>query len=451
MKPNILLIVIDSLRYDKCYGKTKTSLTPNLDKILDNAVCFNQAISTVSTTIPSMGSILAGTFPFKIGLGGEHYDQLSVIKENYIQLLKKNGYKTYATTPSIAADFGLTCEFTNTDKSHDNYFSLFSGLGDQIINKLTSSDLKEPWFLYVHLYDLHTPVVVPKEFSTEKYGDSQYEKMVSAIDYWIGKFMKKIDEQKTLLILTSDHGEYIPIVSHKNKIINLEASIGETNLWKLGNKVPKKLYPMKKKLGSAFRITRSKFKKTKIENLPLSIYEKRVLLDSRMKDGHRLFDDLLRVPLIFSGFNLSKFFISQQVRTVDIFPTIVDLIGLSNPQKIDGQSLKLLIDGSDQAELPAYIESPPTISGSLKKVIGVRTSKYKYLRSADNTKFFYELYDLENDPLEEKNIITQFPDIVEKMEKILTEIRHGNYDNKQKMSEEKKAKIREKLRKLGYV
>ena len=38
MKPNILLIVIDSLRYDKCYGETKTSLTPNLDKIIDNAV-----------------------------------------------------------------------------------------------------------------------------------------------------------------------------------------------------------------------------------------------------------------------------------------------------------------------------------------------------------------------------------------------------------------------------
>ena len=189
MKPNILLIVIDSLRCDKCYGKTKTSITPNLDKIIDNGVCFNQAISTVATTIPSIGSILTGTFPFKIGLGGEQYDQLSIIKDNYIQLLKKNGYKTYATIPDIASDFGLTCEFTNTDKSYNNYFSLFGGLGDQIINKLSSGNIEEPWFFYIHLSDLHVPVVVPEEFSNEKYGNSQYEKMVSATDYWIGKFL----------------------------------------------------------------------------------------------------------------------------------------------------------------------------------------------------------------------------------------------------------------------
>ena len=253
------------------------------------------------------------------------------------------------------------------------------------------------------------------------------------------------------MILTSDHGEYIPVISHNNEIINLEPSVRETSLWKLGNKVPKDLYPMKKKIGTLFRIIRSKLKATKIENLSLSTYEKRVLLDSRMKHGHRLFDDLLHVPLIFSGINLSKSFIPQQVRQVDIFPTIMELIGLPNPKNVDGQSLKPLMDCDLQEELPAYIESPPTISGTLKKVIGIRTSKYKYLRSADNSKIFYEFYDLKNDPLEEKNIINQFPDIVEKMEKILTEIREGNYDNKEKMSKEKKAKIREKLRKLGYV
>ena len=209
---------------------------------------------------------------------------------------------------------------------------------------------------------------------------------------------------------------------------------------------------MKKKLGSAFRITRSKFKTTKIEHLPLSIYEKRVLLDSRMKDGHRLFDDLLRVPLIFSGFNLSKFFISQQVRTVDIFPTIVDLIGLSNPQKIDGQSLKLLIDGSDQAELPAYIESPPTISGSLKKVIGVRTSKYKYWRSRNNPSKDVTLYDLINDPLEEKNIALENNLVVKQMEDLIQNLKKDSIEiTPKQFSKDEEKIIEDELKKLGYI
>ena len=345
----------------------------------------------------------------------------------------------------------MTCEFSNTDKTHDNYFSLFGGLGEQILSKLSSGEIKEPWFLYVHLYDLHTPVVVPEQFSDSKFGSSKYEQMVSAIDHWIGKFMTKINQKETLLILTADHGEYIPIISHDDKIINLEPSVGETNLWKLGNKVPKNLYPMKKKFGNAFRIARSKFKETKIENLQLSIHEKRVLLDSRMKDGHRLFDDLLRVPLIFHGIDLPHSFVSQQVRQVDIFPTIMELIQLTYSKVVDGQSLKQLMDGHTQEELPAYIESPPTISGNLKKVIGVRTSKYKFLKSADDSKFFYELYDLEDDPFEEKNIVLEMPDIVLKMDKILTKIRQGKFENKEQMPDDKKAKILEELRKLGYV
>ena len=55
MKPNILFLVIDSLRSDKCYSKDKTSYTPNLDLLISEGVYFTQAISSVASTSPSLG------------------------------------------------------------------------------------------------------------------------------------------------------------------------------------------------------------------------------------------------------------------------------------------------------------------------------------------------------------------------------------------------------------
>ena len=102
MKPNILFIVIDSLRSDKCLDGSKTSITPNLDYLKNNGISFSQTISTVATTIPSLGSIFTGKFPNKIGLSVEKFDQLNLDFPNYLRVLQENGYNTYATMPEIA-------------------------------------------------------------------------------------------------------------------------------------------------------------------------------------------------------------------------------------------------------------------------------------------------------------------------------------------------------------
>ena len=267
------------------------------------------------------------------------------------------------------------------------------------------------------------------------------------------EIINEIDLENTLIVLTADHGEYVPVIHHNNEIINFESGIGESKLWKVGNKVPPKLYPLKKKVGTILRNIRTNSKKSKLDNLSLSKYEKRVLLESRMSEGHRMFDDLLCVPFIFSGSMLPKNkIIKNQVRHVDIFPTIADIVGIKTDFKIDGISLLPLINGENVEELPAYIESPPTVTGNLKKVVGVRTSKYKFIKSLDGTKKIFELYDLKNDPLEENNIAKTSSEIVSNMEKILSKISSkNNVSSKTSLSEDKKQEIREKLRKLGYT
>tara|TARA_B110001454_G_scaffold6746_1_gene6324 strand:+ start:10181 stop:11545 length:1365 start_codon:yes stop_codon:yes gene_type:complete len=452
-KPNILLIVIDSLRSDKCFGAKKSSITPTIDNLIQNGAYFEQAISSAASTILSIGSLLTGLYPFRIGLGGPAYQKFDPKITNLVKILNDNGYTTYATAPEIADDFGLICDFQNPDSSYDNYFSLFSGLGDEILDKFKNKKLKDPWFFYIHLFDLHTPVIVPPHFNDKKYGRSQYERMVSAIDDWLSQILGHIDTKNTTIVLTADHGEYVPVLNTKNGLISLESSDTEKNLWKLGNKIPKNLFPVKRKMGSLLRSSRNKLKSSKINDGNLSVYEKRVLFDSRMSTGHRMFDDLLRIPLILTGPKIpNNVLITNMIRQVDIFPTILNLISIPVPNDIDGKNLLPLIEGQDTEELISYIESPPLVENPSMKYIGIRTSKYKFIQNIHGDKQSYELYNLQNDPLEEKNIITTSSKQIEQLKKSLHTIRNKkSLSQNVEYDDNEKRKIENVLKKLGYV
>jgi len=454
MKPNILFLIIDSLRADKCFGDTKTSLTPNIDSLINNGIYFSQAISSVASSAAALGTIFTGLFPFKTGMGDKSYKKLNSKIPNFIEHLKNNGYNTHASTSEINSLLGLTADFDlqMKQKHHKNYFSLFSGFGEKIIQKL-KSDMKEPWFFYLHLNDLHQPILVPKDFDAKKFGSNQYEKMISAIDYWIGNFLQKIDINKTLVVLTADHGDYIRSLESEQNNINLEAGIIEKSLWQIGNKVPSSLYSQKKKISSILHKIRVKQRATKTKNLNLNPYQKRVLTGSRMVPGNDTFDDVIRVPLLFSGYGIkSKQIISQQVRHVDIFPTIIELLGLPKiNNSIDGVSLLEFFKGGKLEEEPTYIESMPHIENNQEKIIGIRTSQYKYLRNKSDSTKEIELYDLKNDPLEEKNIADGFPEIVKTMENNLNQIRNKKSEVTSTISDEETKKIEAELRKLGYL
>ena len=447
-KPNILFILVDSLRADKVFGKNKTSKIPNIESLIKNGVYFEQTICSTPATGVSLSSIFTGLYPFKIGMGSEKHQKFNPKIRSYIQILKENDYNVYATSPEITNDLGIICDFENPDKSYNNYFSLFAGLGNQIIQKISANYLKKPWFFYIHILDLHKPVVVPKKFDDEKFGLSQYERMLSATDFWIGKILEKINLSNTLVIFTADHGEYIPFVKHEDKIISLEASAAEKNLWKWGNKVPQNLYPIKRKLAGLIRTTRNQIKSTKLDHSSFSEYEKRVLLHQRQGNVPDLYDDLIRVPLIFSGYGItSNSIISRQTPQVDIFPTILDIIGIELQEQVDGKSLLPIISGKKLRDSFVYIESSPGIGKGKDKVIGIRSSNFKYFRDLNNTGRVLHLYDLKNDSLEENNIANKSKSVLKNLEEELLKIRSGSYE---KYENEISEEVKQVLKELGY-
>lgn len=453
-KPNILFIVIDSLRADKSYGDTRKCITPNLDKMIKNGTYFTQAISPSDATILSIRSIFTGLLPFKTGtVKNEKINSVSNEKIPTItSILKKSGYQIFGKVPSLISLDSMYSDFLNNDKFQvdKKWPRLEDGLGSEIIEKIKKK-LDEPWFYYAHILDVHSkvmpkmpPLVIPEKYDKEEFGESKYERAVSSTDYWLGEILKNIDLENTIVIITADHGSFIPY--YKNGI-SLEESITS----KLPNiKTPKFLNPLKRK---AYSIIKNKEKDeflAKIEKLSLTEYDKRNLLCLYNKNSFKiLYDELVRIPLLFIGPNVPQnTIIKNQVSSRDILPTLIDMLQLDENISTDGRSLFSLIKGQIIDEKPIFIQSSFPMEKESEYLVGIRTSKYKYNRSIDDPKQNVYLYNLENDPKEEQNIANEEKETVEQYENILKKYL-SNIQNEEKSDDEQM--IEDELKKLGYI
>ena len=458
MKPNILFLVIDSLRADKFYGKNKTSITPYIDQIISQGVYFKNNVSTADGTVFGLSSIFTGLYPFKTGVTKGRYNKLDSSIENYFSILLSKGYHAYGCVHKIVESMGLLKDFEKDyPNTYDGFLNLSEGLGDRILNQLKPNSMKEPWIFFLHVNDIHFPIVPPNEFDNEQFGLSKYERMISSIDSWIGKILEKIDLKKTLVVITADHGQYIPNVQLDDKSLTLEpdGSLQRTTT-RLGNKIPSFLEPLKKKSFFAVENIRKHRKEKKVEKLGLRPFEKRALLAQRSDKDHFLFDEKICVPLLFLGYGIkTPKIISQQVRSIDVFPTICDLLSFSKRYDIiDGQSLFPLFNEQKINELPIFLETSPLIQIKSNDTIGIRTSHYKYFRDKDDKEKLQNLYDLTIDPYEENNIIDENPEVVKEMEEIISKLRtnskfDGEFDDEE-FDDKELDEIEKELKKLGY-
>ena len=147
--------------------------------------------------------------------------------------------------------------------------------------------------------------------------------------------------------------------------------------------------------------------------------------------GAFCYDYTLRTfAFYFNSFEKSKL-VEQQIRHVDFLPTILDDLGISldeNFKKIDGVSLKPIIEGGSMVEKIAFSETGNPLDSNTppKKpnTKSVRTSKWKLIYNEYNDS--KELYDLEKDPDENENLIGTGLEIEERLWKELVRIQNGD-------------------------
>ena len=200
-----------------------------------------------------------------------------------------------------------------------------------------------------------------------------------------------------MIVVTGDHGTdigvYTPTMEQENQKFQELRTRTIDNSFRIGQKIakklPKNLVPIRKKLSDKHIAkneenirNKIQIEFEKIEKLGLSPYEERLMKYSVIPTQN-LYDEKYRVPLIFSGYNVPPgILISEQVRSVDIFSTIMDIIGLNTSnENRRGRSLLPFMQGKHLDELPVYMESGVNAVRSLTdNTIGIRTSEFKYFR-----------------------------------------------------------------------
>ena len=453
IKPNILFLIFDSFRADKISGPDKNSLTPNFDYIKKNGVFFDHAISSSDSSLLSLAGLFSGKHPFKTGMRSSKLTKL-IDTTSYLEFLKNHGYKLYGNMPKSDSLLEIIPpDFENNEETTTTGLKEFKEESRRMTLDRLNSKMKEPWLFLMHAGDLHFPITNPKGFQDEKFGSDNYEKQVSAIDYWLGQVLEKVDLKKTLVVITGDHGSYIQSLNKESLNIDFQDKARlQMKVLKISNKFPKFLEPLKLNLFLARENMSRKRKERKIKDLNLKPHEIRGLLSQRSDLKRFLFDEKIRVPLFMIGPNVDQgITISQQVRLIDVFPTICDMIGIPGERNVDGISVYPLLQGKKIEDVAAYIESTPAIQIKTDDVIGIRTNRYKYFRSRYDPKKHIHFYDLKNDPYEDENLADKSKETCAKMEGILKNIINGFSLEKVCYEDNNDKKVENVLKKLGYV
>ncbi len=205
-RPNVLLVVLDCARSDRWVGDRRTSQTPVMDRLVSEGVSLPTTIVERSCTTPAFASLMTGTYSYQHGvwgLGGYRLlDDLPTLPE----VLRAAGYRTYAemTGPMVPV--------TGCDRGFGEYGYraaydfMHTRWGELFCERLRTGAFHEPWFLMLHLWELHTPRQITPAFDSPAYGENTYDRSASSLDAQLGRIVELLPAN-TLTVVTGDHGE----------------------------------------------------------------------------------------------------------------------------------------------------------------------------------------------------------------------------------------------------
>ena len=351
-KPNVLLITVDTTRADHlpCYGY-KSVRTPNLDSLAKHGILFRECATAAPLTLPSHCSIMTGLYPTFHGVRINGNTALSAQHVTLAEAFAAKGYQTGAFVGAFVLDgrWGLNQGFQHYDDQFDlkKYKKLDLGMVQRPGNKVVDAALhwleehkSKPFFAWVHFYDPHTPYDPPEPYKSE-YGHNGmiglYDGEIAFMDSQIGRCLTWLDKNGL-----------------RNKTII--AVIGDHG----------------EGLGDHGEATH----------------------------GYFIYNYAVHVPFLLSTPSSASngIEISSQVRTIDLYPTLLEASGIAIPKEVQGTSLWSLVQSRDKTgnQLYAYSESmAPSIQYGWSPLLSLRSPKYQYIDAPRP-----ELYDLKDDPEE---------------------------------------------------
>jgi arylsulfatase A-like enzyme len=205
-QPNVLCIVVDCARSDKWLGPQRRTATPVIDELAHDSSVFPNTITELAITTPCFASLLSGRYTAGHGvrmIGGYQFlPHIRLLPE----LMRERGYHAYAeSTGPLLPVVGFPRGFDGYDYRHPQDY-LHTRYKKELLRKFRERAFEPPWFVMLHLWELHLPRQVPRRFDQPEYGNDAYERAVGALDAELADLIDVVGED-AWIIFTGDHGE----------------------------------------------------------------------------------------------------------------------------------------------------------------------------------------------------------------------------------------------------
>jgi choline-sulfatase len=397
---NVLLITLDTTRADHltCYsGPSGRAKTPNLDALAARGVVLAHATAQVPLTLPSHASIMTGEYPTVHGLRGMEGFVLGTAHPTLASIAQAHDFATAAFVGSrvLAKHFGLANGFTTYDDDmgqqaqEDNLPGVFAErraaqVTDRAIAWLQQNG-KRKFFLWAHYFDPHAPYDAPDPYK-QNYARDPYSGEIAYTDEQVGRLLNRLAGMGLA----------------SRTVVAVLGDHGES-------------------LGEHGEMTHGVF----------------------------LYDSTLHVPFILAGPGIpSGKVVNEQVRSVDMMPTLLACLNLPLRTQVRGTNLLPLIQ-QGRHHLPAHSYSEtlyPRIYFGWSELRAIRTDSWKFIVAPHP-----ELYDLQRDPGETNNVISEFQADAERLRKQLAQVA-GERDRREKVATNAvDERTRRELESLGYL
>lgn len=426
--PNILFIVVDCLRADRVRGVGGAE-TPTLERLKRDGTWFTETIASATHTPPSFATLLTGRHPFIHGVRGMR-SKLGTDLVVLPEILRDRGYHTAArVTGPLIPEAGMARGFDDHKWRHEGRY-LDTGWGAELRSEI--ANMPRPWFLLLHLWELHWPRRIPLRYQRARYGSTRYDRALSALDARLAELARALPGD-TVVSLTGDHGERIDTAYDR---------VGSA--WLVFAEVARALW-------RAYRSTLA-------PRLPAEL---RGRLDIRREvgfehpmHGHDLHEYLIRVPWILWGPGVPcGRRVDSQVRHVDLAPTILDLAGAAIPEGFEASLLPPIRAGRVD-ERPAYAEAAAT-EGPRERpetwLTCLRAGGHKYVTAPYAGTDEGRLMDLRTDPAAIRDISAETPDRAREMRTHLLGMLAEARSVHAPLTPEEERKVAHRLAELGYL
>jgi len=407
------LVSLDTLRADRVggYGYNRNT-SPAFDVLIDSGITFDHAIAHAPHTNPSHMALFQSRLPSQTS------DEWLMLA----QVLSANGYRTAANTGGghVSAKFGFGRGFDSYDEDVRGFGSTFGAI-EEWVRGVGS----EPFFLFLHSYDIHLPYDPPAPFysmfAAAGYDGPVRGDMTRDLAHKVRRRKAYKDYTGPVDVPVADQRQYSDLydggIRYTDQYIARLVSLLQTlDLW------DHTLLVVFSDHGEEFWDHGS------------------------VSHGHTLFQELIHVPLVFHVPGLEGRRVGATVGLMDVAPTILELVGIPRPESFLGRSLVAEITGSGTIE----DRDPVSEIGRKRSLV-----RYPWKIIVDMKKNELLLFNLSSDPGETRNLeseeIEVAADLRTRILRILAGLEDANLDVDAVAESVEDKELREQLRALGYI